>query len=272
MCLLPSGSLAWGRSDCDLTITAELQRRLDEAGPRIVINCAAYNLVDRAEDEPEVAFAVNAFATRQLALWCASRDVPLMHISTDYVFGLHSSTTPRSEEDAAGPVSVYGASKLAGEEFVRAICPRSWVVRTCGLYGHRASQAKGNFVETMLRLAGQRSELRIVADQRCTPTSTADLAEQLVRLLQTTEYGLYHATNFGDCSWAEFASEIFRLTDAATRVIPITAKEYGAKARRPDYSVLNCQRLATILGQPMRPWREALAAYLQQRPQAGPNA
>lgn len=262
---LPLDTLAWGHSDLDLTQPDSLSSRLTEAAPRLVINCAAYNLVDKAEEEPEAAFAVNAFGVRQLARWCHASQVPLLHVSTDYVFGLDRVAEPLPETAATGPVSAYGASKLAGEQFVRAVCPRSWVVRTCGLYGQHASRAKGHFVETMLRLASQRPELKIVADQRCTPTCTADLAEMLVRLIETDTYGLYHATNSGDCSWAEFATEIFRLTGAATKVIPITAAEYGAKARRPDYSVLDCQRIADVTGQSMRSWQAALADYLAQR-------
>ncbi|MBC8117379.1 MAG: dTDP-4-dehydrorhamnose reductase, partial [Candidatus Saccharimonas sp.] len=244
-----------------------IAKALDAARPTHVINCAAYNLVDKAEDEPEAAHRVNSIGPRNLAEWCAARGAVLMHISTDYVFGAdRTRQMPLGEADPTGPVSVYGQSKLEGELAVRSLCPRHFVVRTCGLYGHRAARDKGNFVETMLRLGRERPELRIVGDQRCTPTSTADLARALVSLLQTDAFGLYHATNTGDCSWFEFACEIFRLANIPVKTTPMTAAEYGAKARRPDYSVLDCSKLANVLDRPMPSWQDALARYLANRP------
>lgn len=257
-----------GHSEIELSDPASIEAALSARQPTHVINCAAYNLVDRAEDEPEAAFRVNAFGTRNLARWCAAHDVNLMHVSTDYVFGIDASLgRPWLETDTTGPVSVYGASKLAGESFVRAICPKHVVVRTCGLYGQHAARGKGNFVETMLRLGKERPELKIVADQRCTPTATADLAIVLVKLLESDASGVYHATNSGDCSWFEFATEIFRLAKLPVNVIPVTAASYGAKARRPDFSVLDGSKLAATIGSPMAGWRDAVARYLLQRPE-----
>jgi len=255
-----------GHDEIELTDPASVETTLSARQPTHVVNCAAYNLVDRAEDEPEAAFRVNAFGTRHLARWCAAHDVPLVHVSTDYVFGIDASRSqPWLETDSTGPVSVYGSSKLAGETFVRAICPRHVVVRTCGLYGQHAARGKGNFVETMLRLGKERPELKIVADQRCTPTSTADLAIAIVQLIESDANGVYHATNSGDCSWFEFATEIFRLASLTVKVIPVTAASYGAKARRPDYSVLDGGKLASTIGSPMPPWQDAVARYLQPR-------
>lgn len=252
-----------GHGDIELADPASIAKTLEDRRPTHVINCAAYNLVDKAEDEPEAAFRVNAFGVRNLARWCMAQDVVLMHVSTDYVFGLDATrNTPWQECDATGPVSAYGASKLAGENFVRMTCPRHLIVRTCGLYGDRAARGKGNFVETMMRLGKERPELKIVADQRCTPTSTSDLAAALARLIETDEWGVYHATNSGSCSWHEFAQEIFRLARLTARAIPIKAVEYGAKARRPDYSVLDCSRLSAVIGSTMPTWQEALARYI----------
>jgi dTDP-4-dehydrorhamnose reductase len=255
------------RERADLARPDSLRTTLDELRPDVVVNCAAYNFVDRAESEPDAAFAVNAWGVRTLASWCAENGRTLVHFSTDYVFGLDEARrTPWLETDAPGPVSVYGLSKLAGEYLVRALCPRHVVIRTCGLYGIWGSGGKGgNFVETMLRLAGQSKPLRVVADQVCTPTYTADLAEAVVKLLEEWRPGLYHLTNTGSCSWYEFATAIFELAGVTADLTPISSREYGAAARRPAYSVLEpaaCRALG--LAAP-RPWREALVAYLQER-------
>jgi dTDP-4-dehydrorhamnose reductase len=255
------------RDRADLTRPETLRAALDEARPDVVLNCAAYNFVDRAEAEPEAAFAVNAWGVRDLARLCGERDWTLVHFSTDYVFGLDATRrTPWTEDDAPGPVSVYGLSKLAGEYLVRSLCPRHFVVRTCGLYGVWGSGGKGgNFVETMLRLAGQGKPLRVVADQTCTPTYTVDLADATSALLNAGRPGLYHLTNAGSCSWYEFARAIFELQGLSPDLTPITSREYGAAARRPAYSVL-ANPAGAACGLPgLRPWRVAVAAYLSER-------
>ena len=255
------------RTRADLTKPELLRATLNDLRPNVVVNCAAYNFVDKAESEPDAAFAVNAIGPRSLAKRCAKRETTLVHFSTDYVFGLDGSrTTPWTEADAPGPVSIYGASKLAGEHFVRAICPKHVIVRTCGLYGVWGSGGKGtNFVETMLRLAGQGKPLRVVADQRCTPTCTADLAEAVVALLATGRHGLFHITSGGDCSWHEFAAAIFEYAKANADLAPTTTAAYGARARRPAYSVLSNSALSQIGVAPPRLWRDALRAYLDER-------
>ncbi len=254
-----------GREACDITDAVALENALTAAAPTVVVNCVAYNLVDKAEDDPDTAFAVNAEGVRHVARWCDDHQLPLMHISTDYVFGEDTQrASPYLETDPRGPLGVYATSKSMGESIVLHHCPQSWVVRTCGLYGRKATRSKGNFVDTMVRLGRERPELKIIHDQRCTPTNAGDLADALIALLATDAYGLYHATNAGDCSWYEFAQEIFRLRGLTPQVIPITTAEYGAKAPRPGYSVLNCDKLAQTIGRPMRPWREALAEYLLQ--------
>jgi dTDP-4-dehydrorhamnose reductase len=258
-----------GRQRMDLLRPDSLQATLDEVRPNVVINCAAYNFVDKAECEPEAALAVNAFGARNLARLCAQRDCTLVHFSTDYVFGVDSNrATPWREGDPPGPLSVYGTSKLAGEYFVRALCPMHVIIRTCGLYGVWGSGGKGgNFVETMLRLAAHGKPLRVVADQRCTPTYTVDLADAVVALLAAGEHGLFHVTSSGACSWHEFASTILRLFGLSLEVQPITGVEFGAAALRPAYSVLSSDAL-TRLGVPTpRPWQEALGAYLHERKQ-----
>lgn len=256
------------RDQADLSRPETLRSALTNSRPDVVVNCAAYNFVDRAESEAEAAFAVNAWGVRHLADLCRELDCTLVHFSSDYVFGLDElRSTPFRESDAPGPVSVYGLSKLAGEYLVRARTPRHFVIRTCGLYGVWGSGGKGgNFVETMLRVAGQHKPLRVVQDQRCTPTYTVDLAAATVALLRTPNYGLYHLTNAGSCSWYEFAHAIFDLKGVSADLSPISSSEYKAVARRPAYSVLEPAGYTAVGLPALRPWREALAAYLQERP------
>ena len=250
--------------EIELTDASSVESKLAAIRPRLVINAAAYNLVDRAEEEPELAYAVNALGPRNLARFCAAGDVALLHVSTDFVFGLESPRDrPYSEDDVPGPLSAYATSKLAGEHFVRALCRRHYVVRTCGLYG--PNPRHGNFVETMLRLAKDGRKLRVVDDQRCTPTSARDLAQAICRLVETEAYGLYHAANSGETTWYGFAAEIFRRRGVDADLAPITSAEYGAPARRPAYSVLDCSKLRKATGFEFQPWQNALADYLQRR-------
>ena len=252
-------------AEFEVTRPESVEAMLDAVQPEMVVNTSAYNLVDKAETEFEAAMAVNAWGPRHLALACAKRNLTLVHISTDFVFGLEGGgTTPRLETDLPGPQGVYAASKLLGEYFVRSLCPRHFVIRTCGLYGQAATKAKGNFVLTMLRLAKEKPQLKVVADQRCVPSYTKDVAEVMAALVRTDAYGLYHATNAGDASWFEVASEAVRLAGLTTPMLPISTKEFGAPAARPAYSVLNCSKIEQATGLTMRPWKLALAAYLQE--------
>lgn len=257
---LPGEVLALDRARADLTRPAELPSLLDALAPDAVVNCTAYNFVDRAEAEPDAALAINAWAVRALARWCGRGDRLLVHFSTDHVFGLDAArATPYAEDDAPGPVSVYGVSKLAGEYLIRSLCRRHLIVRTCGLYGVHGPGGKGNFVETMLRLAADQLTIRVVADQVCTPTSATDLADATVRLIADGALGVFHRTNDGACSWHEFATAIFERAGLPVRPEPIPSSAYPTAARRPAYSVLT-SRLP-----PLRPWRDALADYLASR-------
>ncbi len=252
-------------SHAEIDIRASLQVRdvLFQIRPHAVINTAAFNRVDDCEDDPETAFAVNAYGARNLARVCSILDCIMVHISTDYVFG-GEKTSPYTEADSPNPLSVYGVSKLAGEFFVRSICPKHFVVRTSGLYGIAGSKAKGgNFVQTMIRLAREGKAIRVVDDQVLTPTYTRDLAEKLKELLPTNFYGLYHVTNSGQCSWYDFAAQIFALTGLTPDLVPITSGAFGAKARRPKYSVLAADRLSEHGFEQLRDWKEALKDYLR---------
>ena len=255
------------RSELDLTRPESITAVLDTHQPDIVVNCAAYNFVDRAESEPEAAFAVNAFGVRNLAIACAKASIRLVHFSTDYVFGFDlARQSPYSESDAPGPVSVYGQSKLAGEGFVLAASSRNAVIRTCGLYGAWGTGGKGgNFVETMLHLAREGKPLRVVADQHCTPSSTVDVAATSAALIERSAAGLFHVVNAGSCSWYEFAASIFRLAGITANLTPIPTAEYPTPARRPGFSVLAMNRLSSLAVPTPRAWPEALAAYLEER-------
>lgn len=251
-------------ADIEITQQASIEIMLDRVRPDMVVNTAAYNLVDKAETEVDAAMASNAYGPRSLAIACAQRNIAMCHISTDFVFGLDASATPRTELDPVGPQSVYAASKLLGEYFVRSDCPQHFVIRTCGLYGQAATKSKGNFVKTMLRLGREKPQLKVVADQLCVPSYTRDVAEAIASLLQTKSYGLYHCINSGESSWYEVAREALRLAGISTPIQPITTKEFGAPAQRPAYSILNCAKLVAVIGRPMRSWKEALADYLRE--------
>ncbi|HEV2117619.1 MAG TPA: dTDP-4-dehydrorhamnose reductase [Terriglobales bacterium] len=233
--------------------------------PECLINTAAFHRVDDCEDQAERAFAVNVLGVRNLAQAAERAGAALAHFSTDYVFG-GEKHTPYRETDLPQPLSIYAMSKLAGEFAARRYCSRHFVIRTCGLYGMGGSRSKGgNFVETMLRLAGQKKPIRVVADQIVTPTSTADLAERLLPLLESKRYGLYHMSSAGQCSWHEFAVEAFRLAKVDADLHPTDSKSFGAKARRPIYSVLDNYQMRAAGIAEFRPWREALADYMRRR-------
>ncbi len=258
--------VALQHDQADLTNPQSLLSALSECQPDIVINCAAYNFVDKAEEEPQAAFAVNAVGVAHLASVCRQLDCTLAQVSTDYVFGLDDDRTmPYEEQDLPGPLSNYGISKLAGEHAARSVA-KHFVIRSCGLYGLWGQGGKGkNFVETMLRIAAAGNPLRVVNDQTCTPTYTLDLAEAIAALLQTEDYGLYHVTNSDSCTWYEFAGKIFALAGIDVDLTPITTEQFGASASRPRYSVLCCERYEQLVTGSLRSWEEAVSAYLTAR-------
>lgn len=233
--------------------------------PEVIINTAAYVRVDDCEDNRELAFRVNALGARNAAVAADEIGAKLVQVSTDYVFGGEDKprTEPYTEYDRPLPCSVYGASKLAGEDYVRHLCRRHFIVRSSGFFGTAGAMGKGgNFIETMLRLAREKPELRVVNDQVFSPTYTLDCAGVIGKIIETEFYGLYHVTNSGVCSWYEFTLEILRQAGLSTPVIPITSGQFPQKARRPHYSVLdNCH--LRLLGWPaLQPWQDALRDYL----------
>ncbi len=254
-------------ADVEVTDQASVEVVLQTHRPDLVMNMAAFHKVDACEEQIEPTFAVNTYGVRNLALACRAHDAALLHMSSDYVFGGDKMrATPYVETDLPAPINVYGIAKLAGEQFVRYLMDRYYVIRVTGLYGVAGSSGKGgNFVELMLRLAREGKPIRVVNDQRMTPTYTVDLARQIAALIEARRYGLYHATSQGSCTWHEFAAEIFRQSGQAPNLSEARTGDFGEKATRPAYSVLENKALQAIGLDLMRPWQEALAAYLQER-------
>ncbi len=257
----------------DLTDPRAVLERMLALRPEAIVNCAAYTLVDKAEEEPEKCRAVNVAAVEHLVWACGELDCPLVQISTDYVFGTApASPRPWREDDPPSPQGVYARTKLEGER-TAARHSKHLIVRTCGLYARRCDRRASNFVRTMLRLGGTRSELRVVDDQRCTPTYVPHLARAVSFLLgqaeATVPWGTYHVTNDGETTWREFAVEIFRLAQMRVAVQPIGTAEYGAPAPRPSYSVLDTGAYRRLGGPPMPDWKAALAEYFCEAASGG---
>ena len=248
-----------GSRELDITDASAVERVLADYAPDAVIHCAAWTKVDAAEDEPEACWAVNADGTAHVAAACARTGAKLVYLSTDYVFP-GTGETPWRPEDPAGPLSVYGKSKLAGEQAVRTLADRHFIVRTSWVFGKNG----GNFVRTMLRLSESRSVLGVVADQIGSPTYTADLAPLLCDMIETSKYGTYHASNEGECSWAEFAGEIFRRTGRTVTVNRLTTEQYPARAPRPRNSRLDKSGLTAAGFERLPDWRDALERYLKE--------
>ncbi len=252
----------------DLTDGPAAIARLLALKPAAVVHCAAYTQVDRAEGEPEKCWAVNAKAVEHIVAACGRLDCPLVQISTDYVFGATpKNPRPWREDDLPSPQGVYAKTKLEGER-IAARHPKHWIVRTCGLYTRRSDLRAVNFVKTMLRLGGQRSELCVVDDQHCTPTYVPHLARAILFLLtgngSPAPWGIYHVTNTGQTTWREFAAEIFRLAGMNVAIRPITSAQYAAASPRPSYSVLDTSLYHSLGGPAMPDWKAALAEYFTE--------
>lgn len=249
---------------------AAVQALADQVRPECIINTAAFHDVNDCEDQAHKAFAVNGGGVAHLARATHRLNAVLVHFSTDYVFD-GAKRSPYVESDPPGPLSAYAMSKLAGEWAVQNYCEKYFLVRPCGLYGlgGRTSR-KGNFLETVLRPAVAGKPIRVVTDHIVTPTSTRELAERFLPLLRSGAYGLYHMTNTGECSWYEFAQEAFRQMGISCQITPTTGAEFGEKARRPPYSVLDNARLRAAGFPDFRPWQEALAHYLHERQNQNP--
>lgn len=249
-------------ADMELADKQSVASRLNDLRPDLIINTAAMHHVEKCEQDPEKAFAVNGSGALNLALAAKQIDAALMHVSTDYVFD-GNKTSPYQETDTPRPLNVYGNTKLAGEYFVRATTDRHFVLRTSAIYGKNPCRAKGglNFVELMLKLARERGEVKVVDDEIVSPTPTPQIARQMVALSRSTKYGLYHATAEGSCSWYSFAQEIFKITNTNVTLKAAAPGEFPIKVPRPKYSVLeNCELKKHGLNV-FRPWQEGLRDY-----------
>lgn len=241
----------------DITSYQSVEDLISDTNPAVVINAAAYTNVEKAEEDEDTAFQVNALGAQNLALACKKSRAKLVHISTDYVFD--GTTNVEYEEfDPPNPLSVYGKSKLWGEKLVEQVGGEYFILRTSWLYGDGP-----NFVRTMLKLAEQRDHLTVVADQYGTPTYTKDLVWAIECLIQTEFYGLYHASNQGSCTWFDFALKIFELAGKSVSVAPVSTAEYPVKAKRPQYSVMTNRMLKLRGMDVMRNWEDALQDYIE---------
>lgn len=246
----------------DITDLDQVLEFTAEHSPDVIINCAAMTNVDGCDASEDSAFRANAIGPRNLAIAAEKSGAKLIHISTDYVFS-GDGTRPYTEFDAPAPVSTYGRSKLAGEEFVKQFCRRYFILRTAWLYGDGK-----NFVRTMISLSETHDEVSVVCDQKGSPTSASELARLIAHLEPTESYGLYHATCEGDTNWADFTEEIFRQRGISTRVNHVTSEEYAAMnpaaASRPKYSILSNYMLEISgSGFKMKDWKDALTEYLK---------
>ena len=250
-------------SSVELNITdkSNCEAVFEKYKPQFCINAAAYTAVDKAESEPEKAFVINVTGAQNLAEVCKTHDTILLHISTDFVFdGL--ATQPYSEEDVPNPTGVYGVTKLQGEQAIQNTWEKHFIIRTSWVY----SQFANNFMKTMLRLASERDSLSVVSDQIGTPTNAIDLAETLVKIIQSchaelvsaSNYGIYNFSNEGQCSWYDFAKEIFRLNNISINLQPIPTIAYPTPAKRPAYSVLDKSKIKEVFGVEIKSWESSL--------------
>jgi dTDP-4-dehydrorhamnose reductase len=251
--------------ELNITIENEVHHFIEKYPVRFLINCAAYTAVDRAEDEPEKAYLLNADAVEWLGRICITHHIQMIHYSTDYVFA-GKPGRPYAETDPTNPLSVYGKSKQAGEFCLQKL-DTGIIIRTSWLY----SSFGHNFVKTILRLAREKHELHVVSDQTGSPTWADDLAQTTLKIIDRfknkmyhTQYGLYHYSNEGSCSWYDFAEEIIRLAGLKTKIRPVGTSEYPTRAIRPSYSLLNKSLIKSYLGINIPQWQDSLAKCIHE--------
>jgi len=249
--------VAWDKKELDITNKEQVMEHILGADPDLVINAAAYTNVEKAEEEEELAAKINGEAVGYLAEACNKENVPLVHISTDYVFNDGQKEGHLENAVAENPINAYGRTKLLGEKLLQEKTDKFWLIRTAWLFGPYGK----NFVETMINLGKEKKEITVVCDQHGSPTYTRDLAQAIFKMThEQSPFGIYHLTNGGDTTWADFAKEIFKQEEMAVNVIPVSSEEYPTKALRPQWSILKNTKRPLL-----RSWQEALKDYLNIR-------
>ncbi|NRT33435.1 dTDP-4-dehydrorhamnose reductase [Clostridium beijerinckii] len=243
--------------ELDITNLTQVREILNDVRPDVVINCAAATNVEGCEGNEDFAFRVNSIGPRNLAIICEEIGAKLVQVSTDYVFS-GVSNKPLTEYDLTAPYSVYGKTKLLGEQYVQQFCSKYFIVRTAWLYGYIGK----NFVYTMMRLGKEKDIIKVVDDQRGSPTHANDLAYHILKLIETEEYGIYHCTGKGECTWYEFAKMIIELSGERCEVKPCTSEEYVTPAKRPEYSSLDNMMFRNTVGDEMRDWKDAIKSFI----------
>ena len=253
-------TLSPNRSEFNLCSEDSIRNYILNSNCEAIVHCAAYTQVDKAEDEKDLCIKINATATKHIVKCAKILDIPMIYISTDYVFD-GTKDGEYTENDETNPINIYGESKLAGEKYVQEILDKYYIVRTSWVFNINGK----NFIETMLRLSNANNQLSIVNDQIGSPTYTKDLSRLLVDMLETSKYGLYHATNEGYCSWYEFANTIFKLANINIDIKAINSNEYASRAKRPLNSKLSKDKLIEYGFKPLPNWEDALKDYLIRR-------
>jgi len=245
--------------ELDITNLEQVKKKMNNLKPDVVINCAAATNVDGCEINEDFAFKVNSIGPRNLAIVSAEIGAKLVQVSTDYIFS-GASDKPLTEYDLTGPYSVYGKTKLLGENYVRGFCSKYFIVRTAWLYGYVGH----NFVYTMRKLGKEKDNINAVNDQMGNPTHANDLAYHILKLIQTEEYGIYNCTGKGECTWYDFAKMIIELSGEKCEVKPCTSEEYKTPAKRPEYSSLDNMMLRCTVGDEMRDWQDAIKSFINK--------
>ena len=251
--------ITWDIDELDITSLIEVKKKIDYLKPDVVINCAAATNVDGCESNENFAFMVNSIGPRNLAIACEEIGAKMVQISTDYVFS-GVGDRPLTEYDLAAPYTVYGKTKLLGENYVRKFSTKYFIVRTAWLYG----SVGHNFVYTIRKLMKEKNCINVVNDQRGNPTNANDLAYHILKLVETEEYGVYNCTGKGECTWYEFAKNIIKLSREKCEVKPCTSEEYKNPTKRPKYSSLDNMMLRNTVGDEMREWQEALKSFIEK--------